>query len=217
MKKYLIIAPYTGESDPIFFGIREFHTEQVVLISDPGSLPEVQRIKSELERFKIPAMISVMRGSVWEEVFRIVQDTTAHAPKGLDVIVNISSGNGITSCAAASAAFVSGVKAFAVGDKGDVTILPVLKFTYQNPLSDRKMKLLQLLTRDRETSLEELSGQAKMSLSLVSYHVNGNLKSDGLKQLGLVETYEKEGRLHLQLSPMGNLLLRGCAPVAAQV
>jgi hypothetical protein len=48
-----------------------------------------------------------------------------------------------------------------------------------------------------------------MSLSLVSYHINGNLKSDGLKQLGLVDTLEKNGRVQVQLTTMGNLLLKG--------
>jgi hypothetical protein len=48
-----------------------------------------------------------------------------------------------------------------------------------------------------------------MSLPLVSYHVNGTLKSEGLKQLGLVETTEQKGRVEVHLSTLGKLLVRG--------
>ena len=58
-------------------------------------------------------------------------------------------------------------------------------------------------------SLEELSKKTKMSLPLISYHINGNLKSEGLKDMGLVETTESKGRIAVQLSTMGRLLLKG--------
>lgn len=48
-----------------------------------------------------------------------------------------------------------------------------------------------------------------MSLPLISYHINGNLKSEGLKDMGLVETAEKKGRIEIKLSTLGVLLLRG--------
>jgi len=48
-----------------------------------------------------------------------------------------------------------------------------------------------------------------MSLPLISYHVNGNLKSEGLKELGLVETKEIKGRVEVELTTLGRLLLKG--------
>ncbi len=210
MGKHIIIAPVGGESDTIFLGIKEFPTERVVLIAEPDHLREAESIKADLERFKIPTRVERVKGPIWEELFRIVHDITEHTPKETEVIINVASGRGITNCAATSAAFVNGVKAFGMTDEGQIMVLPVLKFSYYKLLSDRKMKLLMLLGEpDCCSSLENLSQRAKMSLSLVSYHINGNLKSEGLKQLGLVETKDVGGRIHVELTTLGKLLLNG--------
>jgi DNA-binding transcriptional ArsR family regulator len=210
MMKHIVIAPVGGESDSIFLGIREFPTNRVVLIADSDDLREAEKVKGDLERFKIPTRVERMNGPVWEEVFRIVHDVAAHAKDGEEVILNVASGRGLMNCACTSAAFVNGVKAFGMNDKGEAMLLPVLKFSYYKLLSDRKMKLLQLLNHgDCCSSLEEMSKKSKMSLSLVSYHINGNLKSDGLKQLGLVSTSDQGGRVHIHLTTLGKLLLKG--------
>ena len=49
-----------------------------------------------------------------------------------------------------------------------------------------------------------------MSLPLVSYHINGNLKSDGLKELGLVAADELKGKIKISLTLLGmnSLVLR---------
>ena len=48
-----------------------------------------------------------------------------------------------------------------------------------------------------------------MSLPLISYHINGTVKTNGLKELGLIGTVEKKGKIELQLSEMGKLLIKG--------
>ena len=58
-------------------------------------------------------------------------------------------------------------------------------------------------------SLDELSKKTKMSLPLVSYHINGNLKSEGLKELGLVETSGKKRKVEINLTRLGKLLIEG--------
>lgn len=210
MAKHVIIAPIGGDNDPIFMGIREFPTERVVLITEDKYKKQAEIVAKDLDRFKIPAIIEKTQGPIWEEIFRIVQETTQSASENEEVIINVASGNGLTNCIATSAAFVNGIKAFGMNDDGQVAVLPVLKFSYYSLLSDKKMGLLKLLAEDDCCkSLEELGRRAKMSLSLVSYHVNGNLKSDGLKQLGLVETFDKNGRVHIQLTTLGKLLLNG--------
>jgi DNA-binding transcriptional ArsR family regulator len=72
------------------------------------------------------------------------------------------------------------------------------------------MDILRIL-KDRQCcqSLEELSKKTKMSLPLISYHINGNLKSDGLKTMGLVETTEEKGRISVDLSSLGRMIVRG--------
>ena len=58
-------------------------------------------------------------------------------------------------------------------------------------------------------SLDELATRTGMSMPLISYHVNGNLKSEGLKELGLVDTLENKGRTDIRISTLGRLLLKG--------
>ncbi len=210
MKKHVIIAPLGGPSETIFIGIKEFPTERVVLIARPDDLREAENIKKDLARFKVPAAIERINGPLWDETFRIVKEIAAATPKELEVLINVASGKEMMRCAATSASFVNGLKAFGVDEQGQVVLLPVLKFSYYTLLSDRKMKLLSLLAQeDCCASLEEISRRTKMSLSLVSYHINGNLKSEGLKQLGLIETAEQSGRVHVSLTTMGRLLLKG--------
>jgi hypothetical protein len=57
--------------------------------------------------------------------------------------------------------------------------------------------------------LEQLSKKTGTSLPLISYHINGNIKSEGLKQLGLVDTKEEKGRVSITLSLLGKMLLKG--------
>ena len=48
-----------------------------------------------------------------------------------------------------------------------------------------------------------------MSLPLISYHINGNLKSEGLRDLGVVSTTEKGGRMAVELTMLGRMLVKG--------
>src|SRR3989338_5587657 len=126
-----------------------------------------------------------------------------------NILINTATGDRSTTCAATSAAFVNGLKAFSV-DNGMAMLLPVLKFSYYKLLTDKKIGILKMLSKpDCCMSLEELSKKTKMSLHLISYHINGNLKSEGLKKMGLAETNEMRGRLEIKLSMLGRMLLNG--------
>ena len=57
--------------------------------------------------------------------------------------------------------------------------------------------------------MEELSRRTGMSLPLISYHINGTRKEDGLKELGLVDTEENKGRVRMTLTTLGRLLIKG--------
>ena len=48
-----------------------------------------------------------------------------------------------------------------------------------------------------------------MSLPLISYHINGTLKSEGLEKMGLVETVEGKRKIKLGLTTLGKMLIRG--------
>ena len=208
MEKKIVIAPVGDNMDALFVGLREFPTERVILITPEDRIDDANKAKKDLEKFQIPVQIAEIKGNIWESMFQKIAEIKA-IEKDKDIIINTATGDRMTTCAATSAAFVNGLKAMSVEGKMAM-MLPVLKFSYYNMLTDKKMDILKLLNKPGCcASLEELSKKTKMSLPLISYHINGNLKSEGLKDMGLVETTESKGRIAVQLSTMGRLLLKG--------
>src|SRR3989344_7580490 len=202
--KYTIIAPVGDHMDELYVGIREFPTERVILITTEQFESEAIKAKDELTKFKIPVQIKKISGHKWEETFKAVAEIK-EIEKDKNILINVSTGDRETRCAATSAAFVNGLKAFGI-DGNEAMLLPVLKFSYYKMLTDKKMDLLKILNnKDCCASLEEISKKSGMSLPLVSYHINGNLKSEGLKDLGLVDTLEKKGRVEVHLSMLGRM------------
>ncbi len=210
--KNIVIAPMGDNMDALFVGIKEFPTEKIILIAPDRYKNEADSIVNDLERFKIPAHIMHVKGEteveIWEETFMAISKTR-NSEENAHILVNVATGDRTSRCAATSAAFVNGLKAFAT-DKEKAMMLPVMKFDYYKIISDKKMVLLKILhDNDCCSSLDELSKKSKMSLPLISYHVNGNLKSEGLKDMGLIETVENKGRISVELSPLGRMIVRG--------
>lgn len=208
MEKKVVIAPVGDNLDALYAGVKEFPTERVILVSPKERLDDAKNAKRELEKFRIPVQIKEIHGNIWEESFRAISEIK-DIEKDKELIVNVATGDRMTQCAATSAAYVNGIKAFNV-DKNGAMLLPVLKFSYYKMLTDKKLEILKVLNNPKCcASLEELSKKTKMSLPLISYHVNGNLKSEGLRDLGLVETSEKKGRVEVKLSMLGRMLIKG--------
>lgn len=208
MEKSIIVAPVGDNMDALFIGLREFPTEKVILITPTNRIKDAEIAMRDLDRFKIPSKLVEIKGNVWEEMFRKIAEIR-EIEKDKNILVNTATGDRLTTCAATSAAFVNGLKAFSV-DNGMTMLLPVLKFSYYKMLTEKKMGILKMLSKpDCCISLEELSKKTKMSLPLISYHINGNLKSEGLKEMGLVETNEKKGRIEIKVSTLGKMLIKG--------
>ncbi|MCH8004447.1 MAG: hypothetical protein IH934_07515 [Nanoarchaeota archaeon] len=208
MEKKVVIAPVGDYMDALYIGIKEFPTERVILITPEDKLDEAKKAQEELKKFRIPVQIMEIKGNIWEEMFQKIAEIKA-IEKDKDILINTATGDRVSTCAATSAAFVNGLKAMSISD-GMAMMLPVLKFSYYNMLTDKKMEILKLLKKpDCCNSLEELSKKTKMSLPLISYHINGNLKSEGLKEMGLVETTENKGKIAVNLSTLGRLLIKG--------
>lgn len=208
MGKKVVIAPVGDNMDALYIGIKDFPTERVILITPQDRIEDAKKAQENLKKFKIPVQIMEIKGNIWEEMFQKIAEIKA-IEKDKDIIINTATGDRVSTCAATSAAFVNGLKAISV--EGDSTMmLPVLKFSYYNMLTDKKMDILKLLKKpDCCSSLEELSKKTKMSLPLISYHINGNLKSEGLKDMGLVDTNENKGKVAVTLSTLGRLLIKG--------
>jgi hypothetical protein len=152
-------------------------------------------------------------------VLRVVGSAiTDHHKKYEDVYINVASGTRMTGCAATAAAFVNGVKAFGIME-GRPFLLPVLKFSYHELVSDAKIRILRAIEDSREQldSLQTLSEITGLDKSLLSYHIRGGRESKGLEDLGLVEIDRgARGRLGIKLTPMGSMLLAGyTAPEAS--
>ena len=208
MSKNIIIAPVGDNINALFVGLKEFPTERIYLLSPAAYLKTAEKAVKDLEKFGIPTKVIEMKGEVWEDMFRKIGEISK-IEGGKNLIINTATGDRMTTCAATSAAFVNGIKAFSV-EKGMAMLLPVLKFSYYRILTDKKMGILTTLSKPNCCiSLEELSKKTKMSLPLISYHINGNLKSEGLKEMGLVDTNETRGRVEIKLSTLGKMLLNG--------
>ena len=213
MEKFTVVAPVGKEINNIFIGIRDFPTEKLILLTPANKVRAAEKIVKQVDKFKIPVKVVEIGGNIWESLFeKISQIKKVEGQKKL--LINTASADRSSQCALTSAAFVNGIRAFAVED-GDTMLLPILKFSYYKLLTDKKMSILKLLYQDKTccASLDELSKKTKMSLPLISYHINGTLKSDGLKKLGLVETTEEGGKIGVSLSTMGKLLIKGYVPL----
>jgi len=125
--------------------------------------------------------------------------------------MNLSSATGMLSCISLSAAFVNGLKTFEISNE-KLFLFPILKFSYYNMLSDKKLQMLQLLgQKDCCESLEALSKKTGLGPSLINYHLYGNEKNPGLKELGLVEVQRQKGKIVLQLTTLGKTAAEGPA------
>jgi len=216
--KYNIVAPAGDSFDPIYVGVREFPTEKIFLIHQARDLGKVEGLRKELEKFKIGVQSVEVKGPLMEGMFRaFAQVRTAVGEES--ILVNISSGDKMSSCAALSASFVNGLKAFHV-EADKVVMFPVLKFSYYRLLPERKLSLIKFLKGQPDccSSLEDLSQRTGMSLALISYHVNGNAKVEGLVSQGLVELHAGPGgRTQIMLTALGRLIAEGLVEAAPEM
>lgn len=209
---HTMIAPVGEHTDALFVGMKEFSIDRVVLLMPEGEEEHEETARSDLEKYKIPVDTHELNGDIWESMFEAVGSIKERVDQD-DIIINASTGGGVTNCVAISAAFVNGLKCIAVKDDTPIT-LPILKFSYFKALTERKMELLELIYDDYDccSSLEQLSQKSGLSMPLISYHINGNLKSDGLIDLGLVETDKEGGSTSVSLTTLGRLLVKGQVP-----
>ena len=194
------VSPTLGEI------LKECNVSLIYIIHEKDDEANLKKIWNALKLLNIAAEERNV-ADPWMDVFKLVGEVKEGHPDQ-EILIDGAGGSPVLNVALTCAAFVNGLRAF--GKYEDKFILfPVLKFDYYNLLSERKMRILQLLAEPNVNTLDDLTKGMHMSLSLISYHVNGNIKTDGLKGLGLVETIEKKGRVRIQLTTMGRLLLNG--------
>ncbi|MBI4019499.1 MAG: winged helix-turn-helix transcriptional regulator [Candidatus Aenigmarchaeota archaeon] len=205
--KPTIIAPIGGDSSAIFRGIREFGAEKIILLHVREHRKDADNLKAELAKFSVPALSMQMSEPVWESIFRTIGQM-----RNEDSMINVGASYSRLKSAAISAAFVNGMRGFDVeGDK--IMPLPVLKLPYYGMIAKKKMEILQFLAKHggKESALESITKSLNMSLPLLSYYINGNAKTEGLKQAGLVETKAKGRHVIVFLTLTGRLLMESIA------
>ena len=204
---YKVIAPVGDNLKALFVGIKEFPTEKVFLLTPHENMKNARKLARKLDEFTIKSEIIELKDNNLEEMFKIFGELCANHNQD-EIIVNVATGDRMTTCSALSASFANGLKAFGV--EGDRTmLLPIMKLSYYNELNERKLNILKTLDSENYKSLKELSKELNMSISLLSYHINGNLKYKGLREFRLVVVKERNNQLFVKLSEMGNLLLKG--------
>lgn len=204
---YTVIAPVGDNPKALFVGMKEFATQRVILIVPKEYHKVAAKLKEQLDEFTIDTKIEEIGHNLMEEMFRVI-GMAASIHENDDLVVNVATGDRMSTCAALSAAFANGLKAIGVMGK-ECMLLPVMKLSYYNELNENKLRILKSLPADTYVGLGELSKKLEMSVSLLSYHINGNYKYKGLKEYRLVEVKEKGKTVSVRASEMGRLLLKG--------
>lgn len=204
--KHVIIAPVGEDIENLFISIREFAIEKVALIVSKEKKKLGRDWAEKLKVFDIIAEVYEIESEDFENFLKAVNKIVSYGERE-KFIINVSTGDKISACIALSAAFMLGIKAFGVRNKKPM-LFPIMRFSYTQIISDRKMEIIKALENEA-LSIEELSEKLKMSMPLISYHINGNEKTPGLLKLGLVENYNENGKNKFRLSLLGKLIIGG--------
>jgi hypothetical protein len=212
--KTLQVATLGPDTDPILVGIRALPVHKLYLIHLENDAAVAQKLTHDLASvLKVDVQSQAVPTSdvlthVLEGVAEILQREKGNFD---DILFNVSSGDKLLGCAALSAAFVNGLKAFAIVH-GEPLLMPVLKFSYDQLVSPTKLDILKSLQKnggevDSLETLKDISGYGK---PLLSYHIQGAEDSKGLVELGLVEVEKgTRGKSITKITTLGRLLTLG--------
>ncbi|MFQ5970119.1 MAG: DUF6293 family protein [Nitrososphaerales archaeon] len=207
------IATFGEMPDAIVAGLRNFPIHKLALLCYEDEKPKAEefarRIRSTLG---IPVSVLVVsEKDVIREVLQRVAELIKNEMGSFEqILMNVSAGDKMIGCAALSAAFVNGMKAFGIDQKGSPMLMPILKLSYSEIISDAKLGILRSIDKagGEVESLEKLSEVSHYGKPLLSYHVQGARDSRGLADLGLVEVKRAErGKITVKLTTLGKLLI----------
>jgi len=208
----------SDDQDTIASGIRNFPIHKLALICydyDKEKADDFSRkIRSILG---LPVSIHlVSRKNVIRDTLERVSEVLANSKEFRQVLMNVSCGDKMIGCAALSAAFINGIKAFGMDEKGSPLLMPILKLSYNEIISESKIKILKAIDEAAGgyiESLEQLESISGYGKPLLSYHIQGGKDSKGLADLGLIEIEKGErGKISARLTTLGKLLVIGTTP-----
>lgn len=213
-----MIATVGDDIDPVMIGVRDYPVRRLVLLYPSKYEKEARDIEAKLTPLHIEVeRIEVSMENMLMDTLRKVSDLQADGMGFSDIIVNVSSGEKMQTCSALSAAFVNGIPAIGIAPDGPFS-LPVLRFSYAELISEAKYKILESLEAmgGSAESLAALSESSHVEKSLLSYHLRTTREGKGLEDMGLVSIDRGTfGRLTIQMTEMGRLMLVGRRPSSA--
>jgi hypothetical protein len=156
------------------------------------------------------------RNAIRDTLERVSEILSIDGKKFHQILMNVSCGDKLIGCAALSAAFINGIKAFGMDETGSPLLMPILKLSYTEIKSESKIKILKAIDEAAGgfvESLEQLESISGYGKSLLSYHIQGARESKGLADLGLLEIEKGErGKISARLTTLGKLLVIGTPP-----
>lgn len=220
----LQIATFGSEGqEGIAAGIRNFPVHKLVLICYSSDKQKADEFSRKLRTvLGMPVMISVIarENVIRDTMERVSEIINIHKSEFQQVLMNVSCGDKLIGCAALSAAFINGIKAFGMDASGAPLLMPVLKLSYNEIISEAKIRILKAINGMGGTieSLEQLEQASGYSKPLLSYHVMGSRDSKGLADLGLLEVEKGDrGKISAKLTSLGKLLVTSSSISAPQV
>ncbi len=213
MKKGMVVIMPSGPNMVESLGLllEEYQVKRVYMIVNEKHSEYVEEFSEHVRRKGIDLASVRLGENIWEDMISRTRDIVdSYEPDKEPLIMFTDTGDSDMKTMSTVAAFTASIRALSKDDKGRLKMLPFLTLEYKTALTDKKLKILKVMEDDMDCckSFDELSKRTGMSLPLISYHVNGNLKSEGLKDLGLVETDDYKGRISVRLSTQGKLLLK---------
>jgi hypothetical protein len=210
----LQIATFGSDmQEGIAAGIRNFPIHKLALICYSSDNQRAEEFSRRIRGvIGIPVTITIVnKDNVIRDVLESVGEIIGIEGKNFQqILMNVSCGDKLIGCAALSAAFINGIKAFGMDSAGAPLPVPVLKLSYSEIISEPKLNILKAMERvggalESLEKLEEASGYGK---PLLSYHIMGGKEARGLAELGLVEVEKGDrGKLSTKLTTLGKLLV----------
>lgn len=151
-----------------------------------------------------------LKDTGFESVLEALQMLKTQMPNEV-IVVNIDAASKqLSSTAIAAANSTDCLIGFTDEQTNAPKLLLPIKFSYCSNISSTKQKILEALKESPANSLRQLANKVGLPLSLASYHVHGDSRSEGLSQLRMLEIAKDSGRLKINLAPLGRIYLKGC-------
>lgn len=208
MRRCVQVAFLGGNPRAVSVGLRDVPCEELILVC----LERDKAVATDMaltisKALGINVYVKELQDPAIDTVVRAVGDIV-RSKNDKEVVLNIGSGDKYLTCAATVASYIFGLRAYEVMDD-ELHELPVIKLSYTATLSKPKIRIIKALKEmggktDNLSKLCRLTGYSK---PLISYHLRGNDRSEGLVKLNLVSIRNKGRKVEIELTPQARIIM----------